>query len=170
MSKKAKEEARKILAKFGTEVPIRVDEILKAHGIEVFADNKMDSSISGILMIKGDRVGAMVNLYHPEVRKRFTLAHELGHYLLHRRKSTLFVDDLAVMYRESGPGGGVDVMEAEANVFAAELLMPEDVVRADLAADPSRTPDEAVRKLARRYDVSTAAMKYRLRQLGLITE
>jgi Zn-dependent peptidase ImmA (M78 family) len=169
MSDKAKEAARKILGRFGSKIPIGIDAIMKAHGIEVFADNEMATSVSGILMIKGERIGAMINLYHPEVRKRFTLAHELGHYLLHRRKSSLFVDEFAVLYRDSRPGGGVDPMEVEANVFAAELLMPEEAVRADLKADPSITKnDAAIRKLARRYDVSSAAMKYRLRQLKLI--
>jgi Zn-dependent peptidase ImmA (M78 family) len=170
MSKKAKEAAKKILDRFGSKIPIGIDEIIKAHGLEVFEDDEMAPSISGILMIKGESVGAMVNLFHPEVRKRFTLAHELGHYLLHRRKKILFVDEFAVMYRGSGHAD-IDPMEVEANVFAAALLMPEDAVRADLKADPSiAKSDNAIRKLAKRYNVSPAAMKYRLRQLKLITE
>jgi Zn-dependent peptidase ImmA (M78 family) len=170
MSEKAKEAARKILDRFGSKIPVDIDAIMKAHGIEVFVDNEMATTVSGILMIKGERIGAMVNLYHPEVRKRFTLAHELGHYLLHRRKKILFVDEFAVMYRGPEPSG-VDPIEVEANVFAAELLMPEETVRAGLKADPLiAKSDDAIRKLARRYNVSPAAMKYRLRQLELIAE
>lgn len=169
MSKKAKETAIKILDRFGSKIPIDIDEIIKAHGIEVFEDDEMSTSISGILMIKSESVGAMVNLFHPEVRKRFTLAHELGHYLMHRRKSNLFVDEFAVLYRGLRPEEGVDPREVEANVFAAELLMPEDAIKTDVEADPSRAKsDVAIRKLAARYGVSVMAMKYRLRELKLI--
>jgi len=169
MSKKAKEAARKILNRIDSKIPIGIDAIVKAHNIEVFEDNEMDTSISGILMIKDERVGLMINLYHPEIRKRFTLAHELGHYLLHRDTSNVFVDETRIFYRGGSTEGGVDTREVEANVFAAELLMPEEAVRADLKANPSSAKgDAAIRKLAARYDVSSAAMKYRLRQLKLI--
>jgi Zn-dependent peptidase ImmA (M78 family) len=165
MSNKAKAAARKILDRFGPKIPVDIDAIVKAHGIEVFLDNEMATSVSGILMIKEGQVGAMANMSHPEVRIRFTLAHELGHYLLHRRKQDVFVDEFAVMYRSSSPGG-IDPLEVEANVFAAELLMPEGDVRAALKADPLiAESDDAIRKLARRYKVSPSAMKYRLRQL-----
>ncbi|HEV7893625.1 MAG TPA: ImmA/IrrE family metallo-endopeptidase [Pyrinomonadaceae bacterium] len=169
MNDKAKAAVRKILDRFGPKIPVDIDAIVKAHGIEVFTDNEMATSVSGVLIIKGKQVGAMVNMSHPEVRIRFTLAHELGHYLLHRRKKNLFVDEFAVMYRSSMPGG-IDPLEVEANIFAAELLMPEGAVRADFKADPPiAKSDDAIRKLARRYMVSPAAMKYRLRQLGLIS-
>lgn len=169
MSEKAREAARKVLDQFGSKIPVPIDAILKAHGIEVFADNEMAPTVSGILMIKKDRVGAMVNHTHPEARKRFTLAHELGHYLLHRRNTNLFVDEVAVLYRSGYSDTGTGRMEVEANVFAAELLMPEKVLREHLKSDPSvAQSDEAIRKLARRYDVSSAAMKYRLRQLKII--
>lgn len=169
MSDKAREAARKVLDRFGSNIPVPIDAIIKAHGIEVFVDDEMATTVSGILMIKGDRIGAMVNFRHPEVRKRFTLAHELGHYLLHRGRGNLFVDDVAVLHRSTPSDTKTARMEAEANVFAAELLMPEKVLREQLKTNPSMAEsDEAIRKLARRYDVSSAAMKYRLRQLKII--
>jgi Zn-dependent peptidase ImmA (M78 family) len=170
MSKKAKEAVRKILDRFGSKIPIGIDAIVKAHGLKIFENNEMESSVSGILMIKGENAGVMVNIYHPEVRKRFTIAHELGHYILHRSESDVFVDEAPIFYRGALSEGGVDAREIEANVFAAELMMPEESVRADFKAGRFRTPDDAIVELAARYDISRAAMRYRLRQLKLIEE
>jgi Zn-dependent peptidase ImmA (M78 family) len=170
MSKKAKEAALKILAEFGPKIPIDVDAIIKAHGIEIFADNEMEGSVSGILMIKGKNVGIMLNLFQPVVRQRFTLAHELGHYILHRDTQRVFIDEAPLFYRANRSGGDVDAREIEANVFAAELMMPEKAVRADFKAMNFRTPEDAIWRLATRYNISRAAMSYRLRQLNLIAE
>lgn len=169
MSKRAKAAARQIIDRYGSQIPVNVDAIVKAHGIELFEDEGLESFVSGILMIKAGRIGLVINHYHSEGRKRFTMAHELGHYLLHKDTSTVFIDETRLFYRGKGSEGSIDPTEVEANVFAAELLMPEEAVRADVEADPKKIKgDAAIRKLAARYNVSNAAMEYRLRQLKLI--
>ncbi len=93
-------------------------------------------------------------------RRRFTVAHEIGHHFLHS-------DGAAVLCRPvdvEAAGDDVRALERQANRFAAELLMPEPLVRAQAdrdGADPIA--------LAARFGVSDIAMGYRLVNLGYLT-
>jgi Zn-dependent peptidase ImmA (M78 family) len=168
MSRRAKEAAREILNRFGSKVPVEVEAIVEAHGISIFVED-VEVSISGMLVIKGERAHLILNQLHPIGRMRFTLAHELGHYLLHRDKASVFIDETALFYRGARAKQGVDPMEIEANAFAAELLMPENVLRAELGARPLHSEyDDEIQKLAPRYGVSAAAMTNRLKTLKLV--
>ncbi len=69
------------------------------------------------------------------VRQRFTIAHELGHFFLHRASSTVFVDAAPIFFRDESSSNGSQREEIEANAFAAELLMPEDAIRQRLTYD-----------------------------------
>ena len=91
---------------------------------------------------------------HPH-RQRFTLAHELGHYVLDH--SPLFTD---AEPRDFGNPKGVN--EQEANHFAASLLMPAEWVRQDWA----KLRDAA--RMATLYRTSPESMWYRLQELKLI--
>jgi hypothetical protein len=98
----------------------------------------------------------------PLRRFRFTIAHELGHWICHAHERT----DVAVSYCRP-----VDLTEAadrslerEANIFAAELLMPEPAVR--VAWQELGSADE----VAAHFDVSPSAMRWRLFSFGLLTE
>lgn len=103
-------------------------------------------------------VVAYLNANDGEQRRRFTLAHELGHYMFHRNaKSMSFAekrDDLATR--------GTDPHEVFANRFAAELLMPGTIIKKWWARgdDP-----ETIR---RRLKVSSEAFAHRMRNLGLL--
>lgn len=170
MSRRAKEAAREILKRFGSRVPVAVADIVKAHGISIL-DDDLEVSISGILVIKAEHTRVILNQMHPLGRMRFTLAHELGHYLLHRDTSSVFVDETSLFYRGARAKQGVDPKETEANVFAAELLMPEDVLRAEIGGGPLRSEDdEDIQKLAPKYGVSAEAMSIRLKSLKLVRQ
>lgn len=90
-----------------------------------------------------------------KVRQRFSLAHEIKHCL-----DDPFIDGL---YPAVGGYGSDERTERICDRFAAALLMPRVMLRADWA---DRLQDIA--QLARRYDVSRAAMQIRLTQLGLL--
>jgi IrrE N-terminal-like domain len=97
-------------------------------------------------------------------RRRFTVAHEVGHWLLHAtapEAAPVFCRHSEVQEQAERPS---DPVEREANRFAAELLMPEPVVR-DLAAR-----DAGCRALAEEMGVSEIAMGWRLFNLGLTAE
>jgi Zn-dependent peptidase ImmA (M78 family) len=110
-----------------------------------------------------------VNALHHPNRQRFTLAHEVGHLVLHRPEITkqIHVDKgFPMLMRDAASAAGVDEMEIEANFFAAELLMPEDFLARSLQGQSFDIDDEgAVSALAKEYKVSVAAMRFRLGNL-----
>lgn len=89
-----------------------------------------------------------------EVRDNFTIAHELGHLMLHSG----WPNQTAACFGRSGSNR----MEWEANWFAAEVLMPEDLVR-EFVQRNGRSPD----LMAYRFGVSVAAASVRLESMGL---
>jgi len=102
---------------------------------------------------------------HPR-RRRFTIAHEIGHWVLHISAGKLYgcrPADIVEQPRARPDTRELRRIEAEANRFAAELLMPETLVVAaanDLGSN--------VAALADRFDVSVPAIRVRLQQFGLL--
>jgi len=106
---------------------------------------------------------------HAPVRRRFTIAHELGHLVL-QRDDLFHVDEkFPVAFRSEDSSKAHSPFEVEANQFAAELLMPEKLLMRDVAKLPlGLDVEEAIAELARRYEVSEQAMTIRLSALGVI--
>jgi Zn-dependent peptidase ImmA (M78 family) len=110
--------------------------------------------------------------HHPH-RQRFTIAHELGHFLLHKGE-TVHVDEgrgaLATNLRDSESSKGEDNEEKEANLFAAELLMPAKFLKKDLEGKSFDLLADTtlLDGLAKKYQVSTQALTFRLANLGYI--
>lgn len=155
------------------EAPAPVHEIIKSLGIEI-REEEVDDDLSGFLfrdMTKGKAVIG-VNASHHHNRVRFTLAHELGHYLLHEGETVHFdgrKPGLTVSLRSVESSKGVDDNEKEANLFAAELLMPARFLERDLReADTDLMDDDALEELAKRYKVSVQALTFRLNNLEYI--
>lgn len=113
------------------------------------------SDISGKLKLENGVWVMTVNSLHPSVRQRYTLGHELGHYLNHRDSVKSFED--SVFFRNNQKSS----MEYMADQFAACLLMPETDINALL-----KSGIKTVKEMASKFDVSLEAMKYRLEQLG----
>lgn len=129
----------------------------------------LEPNVSGFLVHASGRVAIAVNSLHHSNRQRFTLSHEIGHLVLHQGSPTVFVDDIMVHFRSEDSGGVSDPREAEANEFAAALLMPEACLRQDLREQfIDAFDDVAVRHLATRYSVSSQALTIRLSRLGFI--
>jgi Zn-dependent peptidase ImmA (M78 family) len=152
-----------------TDAPIPVEKIAANLDVEVRFE-PLEGGLSGMLYrAQEGRVVLGVNSTHALVRQRFTIAHELGHFLLHR--DTLHVDGL--VHRDEMSSRAIDTREIEANAFAAELLMPRHLLLQRVmellpksgVADPARL----VSQLARTFAVSEQAMEYRLANLGLAT-
>lgn len=143
------------------------------------------SPLAGFIFANARGGYILVNADDPLPRRRFTAAHELGHYLLHflprlptarNDETCLIQDDSAeTVYEEEKPDGdkalSLPERERQANRFAAELLMPETACRTamDLYAARFRTPARFLEHhLARDMLVSREAMRWRLRSLSLI--
>lgn len=141
--------------------PIDPVMVARSLGINVYSA-KLDNNVSGMI-VKADPEGdvsILLNSEHASVRQRFTCAHELGHYFAIQQQA----DGATRTYihkRDSLSACGVDGGEIYANQFAAELLMPETMVRAlrELGTD--------VYDLASKFVVSLDAMVNRLKNLSL---
>src|ERR1019366_10729663 len=158
------EEARKLLQSNGiSRPPVPVENLARALEIDVrYSPGKQD--VSGALIRDGSSVVIAVNSAQHENRQRFTIAHEIGHFLLHKGTEVHFDDDFQVNYRNAVSSEATNVDEIEANRFAAALLMPEEFLRRDLLRlkPNDKTIDNAIHSLAVRYKVSTRAMELRL--------
>lgn len=152
-----------------TRPPTPVERIARSLKIRV-SKEPFEGNVSGMLTRVGKRAVIGVNSWQSPTRQRFTVAHELGHFVLHPAKPT-FIDHVRVDYRDERSQAGTHRQEIEANSFAAALLMPEDLVREHvrrqlrLGSDP--TGDELVVSLAARFNVSPEAMSHRLTNLGI---
>ena len=166
---KAVRKAQQILEETGHQIPVDVEAIAKVHGLDIVRQELKDY-VSGVLMIRDERGTILVNSAHHPNRQRFSIAHELGHYLLHPEDGTVFVDRSPVFFRDRAASSGVRQQEIDANAFAAELLMPEEDLNAQLNGRPIDAFDEvSVRRLAARFGVSAQALTIRLTRLDLVT-
>jgi hypothetical protein len=141
----------------GAEVPVPVQAIAEDL-CGLIVEEVADLEVSGMLL-PSERWIAL-NLGEPQQRRRFTLAHELGHWICQALNGVS-----ATRYcraEEIGLDATAKALEREANVFAAELLMPEPLVRAEWPRAASA--DE----LGRCFGVSEEAMHWRLFNLGFV--
>ncbi len=156
------EEARKLLQKTRARTPVNPVAMAHELGVTVKVATFADPRIVGALLPQEGEWTVFIRSSDNPRRQRFTVAHELGHYVLHRdgHPEGMFDDDLNFL-RTDGNIAGDKEQEKEANLFAAELLMPENAVR---------TAYESVKDisaLARLFAVSQEAMGYRVLNLGL---
>jgi len=147
-----------------------VADYLRREGVAVDELGNPSDSLAGFVFTAG-RVGwAFVSAADPLARRRFTAAHELGHFVLHRATMGRFRADTDTTLQEAD-GEVADRMEREANRFAAELLMPADICRE--RADEFRERygccprGVLVYRLASELLVSREALRYRLQSLGV---
>lgn len=118
-------------------------------------------SDSGSIRIDGFRDFTIVLANHTgPLRDRFTIAHELGHYMLHYLYPKQILNKPLTKVRAERYGFGL--LETEANVFAACFLMPEK----EFGVEYKRLGG-AHTELSRIFGVSTRASKLRAKNLGL---
>jgi len=171
--KRAEKQAYKVLRENNiSKPPVPIEKIATVHGASLSYEPFEDKdAISGMLFRDGKKIVIGINSAHGRTRQRFSIAHELGHLLLHEGK--LFVDKVArINLRDETSSKATDREEIEANSFAAAILMPEDLVVSEVAKRLERSsnvkPDILISELARAFDVSNEAMDYRLRNLGIL--
>ena len=151
-----------------TAPPVPVERIARGLSVQL-RFSPLDQELSGMVFVKDDTPIIGVNAIHHPNRQRFTIAHECGHLILHRAQVTkeVHVDKgFPMLMRDTAAAAGVNEMEIEANLFAAELLMPESLLTEALGNAPFDIDDDAtVSALARRFRVSLSAMQFRLGNL-----
>jgi Zn-dependent peptidase ImmA (M78 family) len=153
-------------------LPIDVVELARRSGADLsYKSFGPNSSVSGMLFRDDTHTIIGVNRDQPNVRQRFTIAHEIGHLALHKGRPIVLDMSIRVNWRQDLPEAASVREEIEANAFAAALLMPSDLVAArvrDFTRGREGIDDKALTvKLARAFMVSPEAMTYRLISLGL---
>ena len=105
-----------------------------------------------------ESASAVINAADPPNRKKFTIAHELGHWVMHR---SLLRDrpEIGVLLREPLGRADSSPLEQEANAFAANLLVPDNMLKS------YRTDDIVL--LAKVFGVSEEVIGYRLKRSRL---
>lgn len=161
------------------QAPIPVDKLARSLGVKLAFVPSEDDDLSGFFYrdpISGESVIG-VNAAHAKTRQRFTIAHELGHLKLHSFEDLHFdrKGRGGIFRRSAESSTGENREEIEANTFAAELLMPEDLIYDKLEALSEfsdifeRDFDGAIREMARQFTVSPQALTIRMTQLGIIS-
>lgn len=150
--------------------PVDVFGIALALGMRV-EPTRLDNDASGLLVIEGGSAVIGYNVDHSPVRQRFTVAHEIGHKVLHHDRSDLFIDteDFLAVYRRDNSRSRDNKQERDANTFAGALLMPRDMLD-EMVNDPTYKvglfDDTDWQELAKRFEVSTQALIIRMTKLG----
>lgn len=140
-------------------LPIDPVPIAKSLGVEVL-DVYLKDEVSGALVKKPEQdPSILLNANDSKTRKRFTCAHELGHFIRRAEEPTQYE---YVDYRDQRSSTGTIEEERFANSFAANLLMPDWLVKSFHEQDMPEF------RMAKKFGVSQEAMHYRLENLGLI--
>lgn len=150
-----------IINQFCSVLPVDLGKLALALGVEVRLIH-LGESLSGMLENKGnDRFVITANADHSQTRRRFTIAHELGHYMLHRHLIGDGIDDnKAYRSTEGGRYHNMDIgpkQETEANKFAANILMP-----APLLSEQREIHGDNAKELSLLFNVSEQSMRIRL--------
>ena len=152
--------------------PVAVDKVAKGLGAQL-RYSPLDEELSGMIYIHDETPIIGVNARHHPNRQRFTIAHEIGHLVLHRdliagkvHVDKQFPVEFAGLNRDSKSTAGTESVEVQANQFASQLLMPTAFLTTALASKPFDIDDESpLNELAKKFRVSRQALEFRIRNL-----
>ena len=156
-----RKEHGQILDRYLSEYPVKLGALARELGVAAIKISSMRTGVSGQITRENGRYVIRVNRNEARERQRFTIAHELAHYLLHRHIIDSLPDGITdnVLYRSGAP----ERVEYEANRLAADLVMPMNLVEQKWNEDFGGLPSEsAIESLAASFGVSKAAMEIRL--------
>lgn len=165
----ARRKARELLKTARIEkAPVPVEQLAVLAGATIRYE-PFAGELSGMVHRSSAGVIIGVNSMHAPTRRRFTIAHELGHLLLHRNEELHVDERFPIGFRSELSSKAIDAAEIEANQFAAEMLMPSATLIKDVRTLPTDIDSEtAISQLAQLYQVSEQAMTIRLSALGIL--
>lgn len=152
----------KVLEKYSDARPVPVFKVIKDFGLEVNFRSLNDDISGWIEKLSDEEYSIVINLNHAEARKRFTAAHELGHYIYHRNLLGSGTGDSRAYRSVAFSSNSKNSLvlpnhERQANIFAANLLMPIVTINTLMSEGVNDTKD-----LAEAMGVSEEAMRIRL--------
>jgi transcriptional regulator with XRE-family HTH domain len=144
--------------------PVPVEQIARLNGVRI-RSMPFRGEIAGLAFRSQKDAIVGVNSMHPKAKRRFTIAHELGHLALHRADE-IHLDRHTTAYRIDKRSDRGSVAENEANDFATELILPRRMLQNDLKETLADYDDPGlVAYLASRYEVTSGIMAARLASL-----
>jgi len=148
-----------IVSRYLADYPVKLGQLARELGVAIRV-SKMETGISGQIKHEGDQYVIRINRHEARERQRFTIAHELAHYLLHRDIVDASPDGIRdnVLYRSNKP----EQIEYEANRLAADIVMPDALIELRLREFGGYVNDSVIERLAADFQVSKAAMEIRL--------
>lgn len=164
-----------ILEKNGvTKPPINVVKIAASMGIKVFSVEFIEPNVKGAIadfkspmpQFNGEQRIIAVDKKSYATRKIFTIAHEIGHFVMHCGEKNDF-------YERDVYDSDEDVrtqIERDADKFAACLLMPKDMFIDFVENSPYyviRDKQNLVQEICKRFIVAEKAAKIRLKEVGM---
>lgn len=162
---KAVEEAKalsdQVLAEnYIVEPPVDVYELAENYGLKVREEHFAPSfsHVSGFIMLENGTPRIVVNSADSDNRKKFTVAHELGHWLLHKKELSAN-PKVGVLFRIPLGKLNTDPLESQANAFAANLLVPSEMLK------EKKKTITTQKKLAEFFGVSEEVIGYRLEHI-----
>ena len=162
--KRVPEEQARILDAHRLIRPVKLGALANELGVHVKVAT-LPSNVSGQIKKENNSYTIRVNRHESRQRQRFTIAHELAHFLLHRHIIDSNENGISdnVLYRSGAP----ERIEYEANRLAADILMPNAVVEQRFRTEYKGLMTEAtIEALAQDFNVSKAAMEIRLSNLA----
>lgn len=148
-----------VLRRFTSETPVRVGALAMALGLKV-TKAPLPAKISGVIQPCREAEGGFeikVNKYEIPERQRFSVAHEISHYLLHKEYIKNGVVD-NIMYRSNLSS----TKEVEANKLAAEIIMPVALIKSEIKNYEGPKDQDFSEEMAHKFRVSEPAMRIRL--------
>lgn len=156
---KIRAEDREAVERYLNEVPVKLGALATDLGVDVKISS-LPLNISGQISKTAAGYEIKINRHESRQRQRFTLAHELAHFLIHRdtidRLGGTLTDN--VLYRSGAP----ENIEFEANRLAAQIVMPEKALRQEYSKYGDQISEAMVELLAEHFGVSKAAMEIRM--------
>lgn len=153
-----KPEVRAGIDEILSEYPVKLGEIAKHLGVKVLLSTLPRGTSGQIGQEHGEFV-IRINRHEAKHRQRFTLAHELAHFLLHKEKIIAEGGWSENVLLRSGQPANI---EYEANRLASDLVIPSALLAEATAEYSGPMTSEVIEDLARRFGVSTAAMEIKL--------
>lgn len=167
------EEVKEAVSGYYTHTILDLDAVCDVNNIQILEGKFEDDNQSGALINENGKWQIVVNEDHPISRKRFTIAHELGHYFavqgesiqaeIYLEEQNNVIRDYALMKRTDEVDEGTYPVERQANMIAAAILMPDHLVQKLY----DQIPRPSVSELASEFGVSEIAMENKLQSMGI---
>ncbi len=159
---------KELLVHYRNEHPVKLGELAQKLGLEIKIASLplgVSGKISKEKISEEDKYIIRVSRFEKRKRQRFTIAHEIAHYLLHRSIIDNSKDGITdnVLYRSGEPLN----IEFQANRLAADIIMPLGSIQKKKKEIFGEHPinDEMIEHLANIFEVSKVAMEVRLSQI-----